>query len=109
MLLSPPGTKLLLESDRADTVCYVLSCSVTEEKLDPKTVSWWEGTKKLQEHEKGQYSLFEGKRSSQLHICLGKEVSGGQEETRTGERSVVCCFADQMSIPFNVTGKEPES
>ncbi|XP_054834397.1 uncharacterized protein LOC129329026 [Eublepharis macularius] len=100
------GTKQTVESKRADSVCYILSCSVSsDENLRHSEVKWWEGKKELPDGEKkGGVGIFKGKWASQLHICLKKETAGNRERMKTKERTVKCTFADQMGITFNLTG-----
>ncbi|XP_062979581.1 lymphocyte antigen 6 complex locus protein G6f [Elgaria multicarinata webbii] len=98
------GIKRMLESRRAGTVCYVLSCSVSVKELNQNVASWWEGKDQLQkENERAGYTTFIGHRASQLHICLQKEAS----EREARERTMKCRFG-QMEITFNLTGKEQE-
>ncbi|XP_015276060.1 PREDICTED: lymphocyte antigen 6 complex locus protein G6f [Gekko japonicus] len=97
------GTKQTVESRRADSVCYILSCSVSVENIQHSVVRWWEGKKELQgEEKKGGVSVFKGERTSQLHICVKKETA--EEGTRPKERRVKCAFADHLGIAFNLTG-----
>ncbi|KAJ7317316.1 hypothetical protein JRQ81_003478 [Phrynocephalus forsythii] len=93
------GRRQTLDSCQAKTACYVLSCSVSEQEIRGEdVVSWWEGGKQLQkEDEKGGYSIFKGKRVSQLHICLKKKPR---------ERRVKCRFGQQVEINFNLTQYE---
>ncbi|XP_060095112.1 lymphocyte antigen 6 complex locus protein G6f [Heteronotia binoei] len=98
------GTKQTVESRRADSVCYILSCSVSVENIQHSVVKWWEGKKELQDEEKGGTSIFKGKRTSQLHICVRKETAGDWEGPRTKKRKVKCSFADHLGITFNLTG-----
>nr|XP_056723194.1 lymphocyte antigen 6 complex locus protein G6f [Euleptes europaea] len=103
-LIIVTGTRQTVESRRADRVCYILSCSVSVEKIQHTVVRWWEGKKELQDEEKRGVSLFKGERASQLHICLKKETAGDREGTRSKERRVKCSFDDQMEITFSMTG-----
>ncbi|XP_077187280.1 lymphocyte antigen 6 complex locus protein G6f isoform X2 [Paroedura picta] len=99
------GTKLTMESRRADRVCYILSCSVSDKNIQHSVVRWWEGARKLQDEEKkGGASIFKGGRASQLHLCVRKETTGDQKGLRTKERRVKCSFADHLEITFNLTG-----
>ncbi|KAL8213072.1 UNVERIFIED_CONTAM: hypothetical protein K2H54_060554 [Gekko kuhli] len=99
------GTKQMVVSRRADSVCYILSCSVSVENIQHSVVRWWEGKKELQgEEKKGGIGVFRGERTSQLHICVKKETAGDQEGMRPRERRVKCAFADHLGITFSVTG-----
>ncbi|XP_044275501.1 lymphocyte antigen 6 complex locus protein G6f-like isoform X2 [Varanus komodoensis] len=102
------GKKQILESAQLDTVCYVLSCSVSVKEIIHSAVSWWEGKKQLQEEDKKErYSTFSGPRTTQLQICLAKEVPGKKAK----ERNVKCCFGEKtekMEIAFSLSGKDGE-
>ncbi|XP_066469184.1 lymphocyte antigen 6 complex locus protein G6f [Tiliqua scincoides] len=105
------GSKRMMESGRADVACYALSCSVSIKELVWDVASWWEGGKKLKEEdEKREYSIFKGKRASQLHICLTKDQGkeSKKEGRRTRERKVKCRFGKRMEITFGLTGNEQD-
>ncbi|XP_042305184.1 lymphocyte antigen 6 complex locus protein G6f-like [Sceloporus undulatus] len=99
------GRKLILESSEANTICYVLSCSISGNELLRDVGSWWEAGKLLQEEQKeGGYSIFRGQRATQLHICLKKVTSRAE----TKERRVTCQFTQKTEITFTLNVHEQD-
>ncbi|XP_070593903.1 lymphocyte antigen 6 complex locus protein G6f [Erythrolamprus reginae] len=87
-----------LESYKADSVCFILSCLFPSKEYYREVITWWEGGKQILDADQvGRPSIFKGKRASQLHICMKKKSL-----EKSTKKQVQCRFARKTEITFKL-------